>query len=303
MPHLPAGFVSRTATVKDFRMHYVIGGQGPAVAIVHGGWDSWWAWRDVAPELAKTHTVILPALRGLAKSSKPSDGYDADNLGDDLHALLTDELQLDEYAAVGHDWGAVAAYALAAQYPDAVTRLAIYEMVIPGVGMMEQAIVPQPGGQYLWHMGWQSVPDIPEMLIRNNLREYMQMFFTNYASIPDAVDQASLDHYVSLYSEAGALRAFMMYYQNFWVHGQQVQAHMASKLKMPVLAYGGDACLGELTPQCLRQLAEDVEGGVIPNCGHWIAEESPAFVLETLTRFLDGAGDASQSAQTAAVAQ
>ena len=47
-------------------MHYVLGGQGPAVAIVHGVWDSWWAWREVAPALAETHTVILPALRGLA---------------------------------------------------------------------------------------------------------------------------------------------------------------------------------------------------------------------------------------------
>jgi pimeloyl-ACP methyl ester carboxylesterase len=280
-------------------MHYVLGGQGPAVAIVHGGWDSWWAWREVAPALAETHTVILPALRGLAKSSKPSGGYDADNLGDDLHSLLTEELNLQEFAVVGHDWGAVAAYTLAAQYPRAVTQLAIYDMVIPGVGMMEQAMTPQPGGQFLWHMGWQSVPDIPEMLIRNSLREYMQMFFTNYASVPDAVDQASLDHYVSLYSEAGALRAFLMYYQNFWVHAQQVQAHMATKLEMPVLAYGGDASLGELTQQCMRQLADRVDGGVIPNCGHWIAEENPAFVLASLSKFLVGSG----AAQTSEVAQ
>jgi pimeloyl-ACP methyl ester carboxylesterase len=286
MPQLPAGFVSRTAAVKDFRMHYLIGGEGPPVVIVHGGWDSWWAWRDVAATLAEDHTVVLPALRGLAKSSKPADGYVADNLGDDLHVLLTGELNFGEFALVGHDWGAVASYTLAAQFPGAVSRLAIYDMVIPGVGFMEQAMVPQPGGQFLWHMGWQSVPDIPEMLIRNNLREYMQMFFTNYAAVPDAVDRESLDHYVALYSEPGALRAFLAYYQNFWIHAEQVKAHMGTKLTMPVLAYGGESSLGELTQQCMLQLAEDVTGGVIPNCGHWIAEENPEFVTATLQDFL-----------------
>lgn len=288
MPKLPEGFSSRTALVKDVKLHYVIGGEGPPIVILHGGWDSWWACREVIPALAADHTVILPAIRGLAKSSKPADGYDADNVADDIYRLVTENLGFSEFALVGHDWGAVVSYSLAAQHRDTVTRLAIFEMVIPGVGMMEQAIIPQPGGQYLWHMGWQSVPDIPEMLIRNNLREYMQSFFTNYAAVPDAVDAESFDHYVDLYSEAGALRAFLAYYQNFWVHGQQVEEHKKMPLPMPVLAYGGDGCLGELTKQCLEGLAENVEGGVIPDCGHWIAEENPAFVTKSLQSFLEG---------------
>lgn len=267
-------------------MHYVLGGNGPAVVILHGGWDSWWAWRDIAPALAKTHTVILPALRGLAKSSKPAGGYDADTLGDDVHTLVSRELEIERFALVGHDWGAVAAYALAAQFPAAVSRLAIYEMLIPGVGLMEQAMVPQPEGRFLWHMGLHSVPDIAEMLIRNNLREYMQAFFSTYSAIPDAVDARALDHYLSLYSEAGALRAFLSYYQNFWLHAEQVKAHMASPLTMPVAAYGGEASLRELPRQCMQRLAETVSGGVIPDCGHWIGEENPAFVLATLEEFL-----------------
>jgi pimeloyl-ACP methyl ester carboxylesterase len=286
MPELPTGFESRTAAVKDFRMHYVIGGEGPPIVIVHGGWDSWWAWREVAPTLAESHTVVLPALRGLAKSSKPASGYDADNLGDDVYQLASKELGFDRFDLVGHDWGAVASYALAAQYREAVTKLAIFEMLIPGVGLMEKIMEPKAGGQFLWHMGFHSVPDVPEMLIRNNLREYMQRFFTHYAGVPDAIDKDSLDHYVGLYSEAGALRAFLTYYQNFWVHAEQNKAHMETKLPMPVLVYGGDASQGELTKQCMEELAEDVRGGVIPNCGHWIAEENPEFVLAALRDFL-----------------
>lgn len=288
MPQLPAGFVSRTAVVKDFKTHYIIGGSGDPVVIVHGGWDSWWAWHRIIPSLAERHTVILPALRGLAKSSKPAGGYDADNLGDDLYQLLTTQLGLERFAVAGHDWGAMAAYTLAAQFPDSVTKLAIFEMAIPGVGMMEQAMVPAPGGQFLWHMAWHSVPDIPEMLLPGHLREYMQWFFTYFGSVPDAVSKESIDQYVELYSEAGALRAFMKYYQNFWVHAEQVKKHMARKLPMPVLGYGGDACLADLTRLCMEQLADDVTGGVIPNCGHWIAEEAPDFVGARLGEFLAG---------------
>jgi pimeloyl-ACP methyl ester carboxylesterase len=282
---LPAGFLSQTVPVKDVELHSVIGGSGSPVVIVHGGWDSWWAWREIAPALAEEHTVILPALRGLAESSKPHDGYDADNLGDDLYELLA-ALGHRRYALVGHDWGGVACYALAAQHPEAVERLAIFEMVIPGVGILEQAITPQPGGAFLWHFGFHSVPDIPELLIDGHLREYMRWFFTAGAASPDAVSQDSVDRYVELYSRPGALPAFLRYYRNFWLHGEQVKAHMnGPKLSMPVMAFGGDASVGPAAQMCMEVLAEDVRGGIIPECGHWIAEEQPEFVLARLREF------------------
>jgi pimeloyl-ACP methyl ester carboxylesterase len=284
---LPAGFESTTAEVKDLTMHCVHGGAGDPLVIVHGGWDSWWAWRELIPVLAETHTVILPAIRGLAETSKPADGYDANNLGDDLHQLLRG-LGHDRFTLVGHDWGAVACYTLAAQFRDAVERLAVFEMVIPGVGMLEQAMVPQPGGAYLWHMGFHSVPDIPEMLIEGHLREYMRWFFTAGAASDDAVPEESLDRYVELYSRPGALAAFLRYYREIWRHSEQVREHMREKLSIPVMAYGGDASVGEGVLACMGQLADDVRGGVIPDCGHWVAEEQPEFVLDRLREFLRG---------------
>jgi pimeloyl-ACP methyl ester carboxylesterase len=282
----PAGFRSECMAVKDITMHYVIGGSGPPVAIVHGGWDSWWAWREVASALSDRYTVILPALRGLAASSKPESGYDADNLGDDLFQLLRG-LGHDRYALVGHDWGAVACYALAAQHPDAVERFAVFDMAIPGVGVLEQAIIPQPGGAYLWHFGFHSVPEIPEMLIEGHLSEYMRWFFSAGAADPHAVGEDSLARYVELYSRPGAIPAFLQYYRNFWIHGEQVKAHMAGpKLPMPVLAFGGAQSVGAGTRACMEALCERVEGGVIPDCGHWVAEEQPAFVLAALSDFL-----------------
>lgn len=285
MTPLPQGFTSASMQVKDLRMHYVAGGAGHPVVIVHGGWDSWWAWRSVAEALAKDYLVILPAIRGLAGTSKPVDGYDANNIADDLFQLLG-KLGHERFTLVGHDWGAVAAYALAASQRAAVERLAIFDMAIPGVGILEQAMVPQPGGAYLWHMGFHSVPDIPELLIAGHLREYMQWFFTAAAANPEAVSKQSLDHYVDLYSRPGAIRAFLEYYRQIWVHGEQIREHMKRKLTIPVLAYGGDTSVGDVTRVCMLQLAEDVAGGVIPQCGHWVAEEQPVFILARLQEFL-----------------
>ncbi|MFD6287078.1 alpha/beta fold hydrolase [Streptomyces sp. NPDC060205] len=268
------------------RIHHVSGGEGEPVVIVHGGWDSSWAWRHVAPALAESNRIILPSIRGLANSSKPEGGYDARTLGADLYRMLR-ELGISRCAAViGHDWGALAAYSLAAQHPEMVDRLAIFEMAMPGTGVMERAMTPQPHGDFLWHMGFNSVPDMPELLIRPHLREYMHWFFTHFAHVPDAVDREALDHYVDLYQQVGALRAILAIYQNFWVHAEQVTQMSATPLEMPVLAYGGDTCFGPLTREAMSQLARNVHGGVIPDCGHWVAEENAPFVVDALRYFL-----------------
>jgi pimeloyl-ACP methyl ester carboxylesterase len=270
-------------------MHYVLGGHGPAVVIVHGGLDSWWAWRDVIPGLAQDHTVILPALRGLAMSSKPAGGYEADNVADDVHHLVTQELGIDPFVLVGHDWGGTASYCLAAQFPASVSKLALFDTILPGLGIVEDWLVPKPDGEWLWHFALCTVPDVAEMLIHNNLRPFMQTFFSRTA-IPDAIGEESIAHYVSLYSEAGALAAYLKYYQQYWITAEQCKAHMSTRLPMPVLAYGGDAACGELTLNSMRRVANDVRGGVIPHCGHWIAEENPKFVAAALQEFLGQPG-------------
>jgi len=58
---------------------------------------------------------------------------------------------------IGHDWGAVFAYCYAAQYRGEVAALGIFEMALPGLGLMEQAFIPKAGGDFLWHLPFQSV--------------------------------------------------------------------------------------------------------------------------------------------------
>ena len=268
-----------TAQVNGTRLHYVTAGEGPPVMLLHGWPQTWYEWRHVIGLLAADCTVVAPDLRGFGYSAKPAAGYDAGTMAADL-AALSEHLGLREVTVIGHDWGAVFGYVYAAASPDQVSALGIVEMALPGVGVMEQAMAPQPGGNFLWHMGFQSVPDLPELLIQGKERPYLRWFFEHFAYDPAAVNAADLDEYVAAISQVGALRAGLAVYQDFFVTADQVSAHAKKPLSIPVRAYGGEACLGPLTLASVQAVAPDAQGGVIERCGHWAAEERPDFVAD-----------------------
>jgi pimeloyl-ACP methyl ester carboxylesterase len=273
-----------TIRVKDLRMHYVAAGRGQPVLLVHGWPQTSHAWRLVQPLLAHQFTVIAPDIRGAGHTTKTAAGYDADNIADDLHQLVT-ALGLADVFLVGHDWGAVWAYHYAAQHPENIAGLVNLEMAIPGTGFHEAAMIPKPDGRFFWHMGWQSVPEIPEMLIRGNEAAYFRFVLENVAYDPTAVTPDALAHYVDAIRRPGALRASLAIYQQFWVHAAQAAEHRRTKLTVPTLAYGGDALLGDAPRASMEQLAKNVEGGVVERCGHLIPEERPTWLADTLTNF------------------
>ena len=268
-----------TAQVNGTRLHYVTAGQGPVVMLLHGWPQTWYEWRHVLGLLAEDFTVVAPDLRGFGYSAKPAAGYDAGTMAADL-AALSDHLGLREVTVIGHDWGAVFGYVYSAASPDQVSALGIVEMALPGVGVMEQAMAPQPGGNFLWHMGFQSVPDLPELLIQGKERPYLRWFFEHFAYDPAAITAADLDEYVDAIGQVGALRAGLAVYQDFFLSAEQVAAHAKKPLSIPVRAYGGAACLGGLTLASVQAVAPHAQGGVIDRCGHWAAEERPDFVAD-----------------------
>src|SRR5438105_1077143 len=111
----------RFAKVNGVRLHYLTAGKGDLVILLHGYAENSHMWRPLIPELAKTHTVVAPDLRGFGQSSKPIDGYTKKAMAQDIHALVT-SLGYRRATIVGHDIGLMVAYAYAAQYPTEVDR-------------------------------------------------------------------------------------------------------------------------------------------------------------------------------------
>src|SRR5215813_12978810 len=142
-------FSHHMTPVNGIQLHYVIGGHGPTLVLLHGWPETWYEWRHVMPALAKNYTVIAPDLRGLGDSSKPSTGYDGKTVAEDIHQLVT-KLGYKTIFLVGHDIGSFVAYSYAAAHPSEVKRLVI--MDVPPAGFFP------PGRPPFWWVLFHQTP-------------------------------------------------------------------------------------------------------------------------------------------------
>jgi pimeloyl-ACP methyl ester carboxylesterase len=201
-----------------------------------------------------------------------------------VHTLVTD-LGHEEIHLVGHDWGGAVAYAYAAQFRDAVRKLVVIEMLVPGFGW-DDLLTPSPAG-WVWHMAFHAVPDVPEMLTAGREREYMTLFLRTMGAFDTtAVTDADIDEYVRCYTAPGAWRSAFQYYRAWFEDVRLNQEHASRPLEMPVLAIGGAFSSGPFPELSLRQVADDVVGVVIERSGHWVASERPDALVATLLDFL-----------------
>ena len=272
------------ADLGDVRLHYVTAGSGFPVVLLHGWPQSWYEWRHIIPGLAERFHVIAPDLRGLGDSSRPAGGYDKKTIGGDIWRLVHDVLGLSAFHLVGHDWGGPTAYAVASAHPEAVRKLAILDVTIPGDGSPN---ISQGGRR--WHHAFHQTLDLPEALIAGREEIYFGWFYRNYGARP--LDDGEIAEYLRTYRQPGALRAGFSYYRAIPADIADNAAKVAAgfKLPMPVLALGGDRSWGRRMEvvESLRRLALDVRGGVIENCGHWMPEEQPEALLGRLLEFFD----------------
>lgn len=269
-------FSHHTASVNGIQMHYVIGGQGDPVVLLHGWPQTWYEWRHIMPALAKNYTVIAPNLRGLGDSSKPVTGYDGKTTAEDIYQLVS-QLGFKDIFLVGHNFGVQAAYSYAAAHSAEVKRLVILDVPIPGIG-------PGENITGLWWAQFHMVRDIPEMLVDGHEREYLTWFY-RYTCNPAAITKDDIDEYVNHYSAPGGMRAGFEYYRALFDDIKQNKEYSTVKLPMPVLVLGGECSFGTAALDSMRLLATDVRGRVVPDSGHWIPEEQPQFVIEQLAKF------------------
>ena len=287
---LPDGFLdvftSRLVEVNGLRLHAVTGGDGPALLLI-GGWpQTWYAWREVMPALARRHTVVAVDSRGAGLSDKPDDGYDAGTLSADLVALMA-ALGHDRFDVVGHDIGTWTGYALAADHPERVGRLAILEAVIPGLTPSPPFFGPAAVNLKLWQFGFNRLTDLNEELVRGRERLFFGYQFATKAATPDAIPSYAVDVYVdAITADPRALRASFAYYRALDETIAQNEQRSKTRLTLPVLALGGALWSGANAAQTMRLAADDVTGVVLDDCGHYPAEEQPARFVEILEDFL-----------------
>ena len=251
--------------------------------LLHGIPQTSHEWRHVIPHLAGSFRVIAPDLRGLGDTWRPATGYDKRTVAADVWRLVHDHLKIDRFFLVGHDWGGPTAFALTCAHQDAVRRLAILDVAIPGDG----ADFSQNGRR--WHHALFRTLDLPEKLFDGREHLVINWLFENYGYLPNCIPEADRQEYLRTYIKPGAMRALYGYYRALPQDGEDNRAWLAAngKLKTPVLALGGNKSFGRgmETMESLQRVAENVVGGIVPDCGHWVAEEQPEFIARELLKF------------------
>ena len=280
-PEFNRTFTHHTATVNNVRLHYVTGGHGDPVVLLHGYAETWYMWRHVMPGLAKRYTVIAPDLRGAGDSDKPYVGYDKRTLAEDIYQLVR-RLGYQRIFLVGHDIGLMVAYAYAAAHPTEVRRLALLDAPIPGTTVFQEF---ERGGK-AWHFAFHNVPNLPEALTAGRERTYLtEGFYRALSYNPAAFTDMDVDEYVRCYSSPGGMRAGFEYFRAFSRDKEDNKEYFKRKLPMPVLALGGAQSLGPVMVDTVKEVASDVRGGSIESCGHWVADEQPKYVTDQLLTF------------------
>jgi pimeloyl-ACP methyl ester carboxylesterase len=276
----PATFAMREIATNGATIHVRSGGNGPAVVLLHGYGETGDMWVPLAVDLARDHTVIVPDLRGLGLSSKPSGGFDKKTQAGDVSGVL-DALGVQQADVVAHDIGNMVAFQFAAQHPERVRRLVLIDAPVPGVGPWEE-ILKNP---LLWHFRFGG-PDM-ERLVAGRERIYLDRFWNEFSASPDRFSEAARQHYARLYARPGAMHSGFAQFAAFDQDAIDNRAFLAgNRLKMPVLAVGGEKSFGPMMATVMRAGADNVSEGIVPGSGHWIMEENPNATVQLVRDFV-----------------
>ncbi len=274
------GFRAGSAQVNGTRIGYRIGGAGPAVVLLHGYAETGHMWNPLMPLLAKTHTVVVPDLRGAGNSSKPETGYGKKNMAVDIHELVR-SLGIRSVSIVGHDIGLMVAYAYAAQFPSETDKVVLMDAFLPGIGAWQNVWLLRD----LWHFHFHG--PTPLALVRGRERIYFEHFWNDFAADPRrSVPEADRRLYARAYAQPGGMRAGFEYFKAFEQDAAEFAELGRTPLRMPMLVLSGERAGGTFLIEQGKMVATDVQGVIVKGAGHWLMEEAPDQVMPALVAFL-----------------
>jgi pimeloyl-ACP methyl ester carboxylesterase len=280
-PSLPSSFQAKTLhspAGADIFVRW--GGKGPVVVLIHGYAENSDSWAPLAADLMKDHTVVVPDLRGIGKSSKPEGGYDKKTQARDMRAVVT-ALGYDKAFVVAHDIGNMVAYAYAASYPDKVERLVVMDAPIPGIEPWSEILL-NPG---VWHFNFHG-PDA-ERLVAGRERIYFDRIWNDFTGDPSKPDEATRNFFAATYAQPSGMRAGFAQFAAFSQDAKDNKVFEQIRLTMPVLAVGGEKSFGPTQAAIMRNVATNVQEAVVAGSGHWLMEERPDYTVTLIRNFLD----------------
>ncbi|MEU6476992.1 alpha/beta hydrolase [Streptomyces sp. NPDC047017] len=288
-PTIPGFDLRRVPVADGVELTAAVGGSGSPVILLHGFPQTHLMWRHVAADLAAEHTVICPDLRGYGASDKPADSdgtaYAKRTMAADVVALAR-ALGHRRFALAGHDRGALVAFRAGLDHPDAVSRLALLD-ILPTLDMWDVLHGAQAAVAFHLYLMAQP-PGLPERMIAAAADDFFGHFLDVWTQDPQALpaevraaylaaSRAAVPSIVADYRASAAIDV---------VHDRAAR-EAGNRLAMPVTVLQQDwgAALGYDAAALWRTWAPDLRHRTV-GCGHFMAEEAPREVAEALRELL-----------------
>lgn len=265
-------------------------GDGFPVVMLHGWPESSYCWTQVAEHLAGPFRLIAPDLRGLGDSVRTAEpeAYGKQALAQDVLALL-DEIGVDQFHLVGHDWGGAVAQEVALAAPQRVQRLCLMNIVIiNNLRGTREALekAGRKGNFHAWYQHFQQAPKLAEAMIPGNEEAWLSYFLRNWSGEPFPAD--ALEEYVRYYRIPGTPTAGANYYRAMREDSKRWATLADHKHPMPALyIYGNKDPV--IIPEYLNHADDGFENLQIREieAGHFVQEEQPETVARYLSEFLN----------------
>ncbi|MCL2554701.1 MAG: alpha/beta hydrolase [Actinomycetia bacterium] len=288
------GFSSRLVDADDVRIHVRTAGEGPAVLLLHGYPQTHLIWHQVAPALvARGHSVVLSDLRGYGDSDKPAPtapehaDYSKRTMARDQWLVMR-ALGFERFAVAGHDRGGRVGHRMALDHPEAVSALAVLD-IVPTRHALRHADKDFGLGYYHWFF-LAAGNGIPEHLIGADpgfwVRTRMQA--RHHGGTP--FHPAALEEYVRCFSDPAAIHASCEDYRaaaGIDLRHDDEDFDAGRRVACPLLALWGEhSFVGRAydVPRVWREYAADVRGRALP-CDHYVPEEAPVLTGQSLADF------------------
>lgn len=277
------------AQIGAVKLHYAIAGEGgeKLVVLLHGFPEFWYSWRHQLAALSDEYTVVAPDLRGYNLSDKPErvEDYQLDKLVDDVCGLIG-HLGYEKAAIVGHDWGAIIAWAIAERQPEYVWKLCALQVPPLSVWRKNQTLRQLLAS---WYMFFFQVPALPELLMRRNDFRLLAESLKNSTAEIDVFTEDVLAEYKKSWRADRALTSAINYYRANILRMLFTGTERQENITVPTLFIYGEKDFAVL-PETVRGVGDAVDAPFseirIPDAGHWVQQEAAEIVTDSLREFL-----------------
>ncbi len=274
------GVRHRWVRARGLEFHVAEAGEGDDVVLCLHGWPQhWFEWRHLLPELAGAgHRVLAMDLRGFGWSEAPPDGYEKENMADDVLAVL-DELGLNRVKLVGHDWGGWIGFLLCMRAPRRFERYLALNVLHPW-------IEPRDFFPHSWRFLYQWAILAPGLGYRLHVGgRFVRRMIVAGSSNRDAWDERTLSAFADKLREPERARAGVQLYRVFNLRETRSMAagrYAEARLEVPTLLLFGieDFALPYRLTDGYQSHAEEMRVELVPDTGHFIADERPEIVAE-----------------------